>query len=125
MSLDSKFLWNILFLLNSFKVSEIESITFLDCTKTIKQTVIDENNGTLQFEYAHYPGFWLSQTLRQKEQSIAFNIQPKEEEFDKSSDFVTIMDIEANPNLSDVENRHLWSWKVTGTFSQQWIYTKT
>ena len=88
-------------------------IEYKDCTENIKRTVINENDGILQFQYVHYPGFWLSQDEVKHTNSLKPIRFPnlKAKKFDGGLAFVTIANLET---LDDATNRTSWSWKIHG-----------
>jgi hypothetical protein len=101
-------------------VSEIESATYRDCTEQIKGYVFGKNNGTLQFEYTHYAGFWLSQSLEDNEKLLLQEpnvLTKREHDLEEGTSFLTILDSETYANLANVTNRYvgyLWSWRIIG-----------
>ena len=91
-------------------------IEYKDCTEYIKRTVANENEGILQFQYVHYPGFWLSQDEDKHENSLKPIRFPnvKAKKVDEGVTFVTIANVETYPMLDDTPNRTVWSWKIQG-----------
>ena len=91
-------------------------IEYKDCTEYIKSTVVNENEGILQFQYVHYPDFWLSQDEDKRENSLKPIRFPnvKAEKIDEGVNFVTIAKVETYPILDDTPNRTVWSWKIQG-----------
>ena len=91
-------------------------IEYKDCTEYIKRTVANENDGILQFQYVHYPGFWLSQDEDKDENSLKPIRFPnvKAKKVDEGVTFVTIANVETYPMLDDTPNRTVWSWKIQG-----------
>ena len=89
---------------------------YKDCTEYIKRTVANENEGILQFQYVHYPGFWLSQDEDKDENSLKPIRFPnvKAKKVDEGVTFVTIANVETYPMLDDTPNRTAWSWKIQG-----------
>ena len=89
---------------------------YKDCTEYIKRTVANENEGILQFQYVHYPGFWLSQDEDKDENSLKPIRFPnvKAKKVDEGVTFVTIANVETYPMLDDTPNRTVWSWKIQG-----------
>ena len=87
-----------------------------DCTEYIKRTVANENDGILQFQYVHYPGFWLSQDEDKDENSLKLIRFPnvKAKKVDEGVTFVTIANVETYPMLDNTPNRTVWSWKIQG-----------
>ena len=87
-----------------------------DCTEYIKRTVANENDGILQFQYVHYPGFWLSQDEDKHENSLKPIRFPnaKAKKVDEGVTFVTIANVEKYPMLDDALNTTTWSWKIHG-----------
>ena len=120
MYLDHQFLGTWLLFLILCTVSEIESATYGDCTEQIKHYVFNHNNGTLQFEYTHYAGFWLSQSLEDNEKLFLqkTNVLTKQEhDQEEGTSFLTILDSETYSNIANVQNRYvgyLWSWRIKG-----------
>ena len=91
-------------------------IEYKDCTEYIKRTVANENEGILQFQYVHYPGFWLSQDEDKHENSLKPIRFPnvKAKKVDEGVTFVTIANVETYHMLDDTPNRTVWSWKIQG-----------
>ena len=91
-------------------------IEYKDCTEYIKRTVVNENEGILQFQYVHYPDFWLSQDEDKRENSLKPIRFPnvKAEKVDEGVNFVTIANHEMDPMMDDAPNRTVWSWKIQG-----------
>ena len=91
-------------------------IEYKDCTEYIKRTVANENEGILQFQYVHYPGFWLSQDEDKHENSLKPIRFPnvKAKKVDEGVTFVTIANVETYHMLDDTPNRTVLSWKIQG-----------
>ena len=93
----------------------VQSFEYNDCTEKISKNIIDNNNGILQLEYTHYPGFWLSQVVKQSKKVLQWRFLAKEENFDLSPSFVTIMDTISHSNVANAQDSYvgyLWSWKL-------------
>ena len=112
---------NVVFILTCLNVSRTQSLTYKDCTEIIKEEIVGNNNGTLQFQYVHYPRFWLYQDVEKKEETFD-SVEPRlrtktEKSFVfESTSHVTILDIEKYPSLTNAQHRKFWSWKVIGKF---------
>ena len=85
-----------------------------DCTEIIKENSMESSNGTVQFEYLHYPKFWLYRSVVAENQTSESKISGAEKWVWKNS-LVTIVDVEMYPTIANLENSYLWSWKLRGT----------
>ena len=107
-------LYIILFFI-SLDFNIVQSMEYNDCTEEISTKIIAKNNGTLQFEYMHYPGFWLSHIVKQNKKILQWSFHVKEENFDSSSSQVGIMDTNSHSYVDARQDRHvgyLWSWNI-------------
>ena len=84
-----------------------------DCTEIIKENSMESSNGTVQFEYLHYPKFWLYRSVVAENQSSESKTSGAEKWVWKDS-LVTIVDVEMYPTIANLENSYLWSWKLRG-----------
>ena len=117
MNLNNRFFPNIVILLTGcISVSKTISHTYQDCTEIIKQNIVQRNNGTLQFQYTHYPEFWLYQTVRQKEKFFERSKSSKEDTSEENTSSVKILDIEMYPTFANIRNRDFWSWRILGKY---------
>ena len=107
-------------LLILWNVSNVEAATYRDCTEEIKQYVLNKNNGTLQFEYTHYSGFWLSQSLDDHEKLLLQQktiLAKQRKDPEEGTSFVTILDSKTFSSLAQLQKRYvgyLWSWTIRG-----------
>ena len=114
---------NTVFLSTFLELNCVQSIKYFDCTEEIGRNIIEINNGTIQLEYTHYPGFWLSQVVDQNKKALQWSFVVKEENSNLSPSFVTIMDSNQRSYISKRQNRYVeyvWSWKIIGEFNKNY-----
>ena len=88
--------------------------SFEDCTDALKQHSLKTNNGAVQFQYTHYPTFWLYRSVI-TENEISESAPKEIEQYGESGSLLTILDIEMYPVLANATSRHFWSWKLAGS----------
>ena len=99
--------FNIILLFASLQSNCVQSFEFYDCTEEIFRNILETNNGTIQLEYNHYPGFWLSQVVNQNKKVLQWSFLVNEENSDlKAPSFVTIMDSKSRSYISSRQDRY-------------------
>ena len=104
----------------------VQSFEFYDCTEEIFRNILETNNGTIQLEYNHYPGFWLSQVVNQNKKVLQWSFLVNEENSDlKAPSFVTIMDSKSRSYISSRQDRYVeyvWSWNIISKYNENCFY---
>ena len=103
----------------------VQSFKFYDCTEEIFRNILEINNGTIQLEYTHYPGFWLSQVVNQNKKVLKWSFLVNEENSDLSPSFVTIMDSKSRSYISSRQDRYqeyVWSWNIISKYNKEFCY---
>ena len=113
--------FKIILLSASLRTNCVQSFEFYDCTEEIFRNILETNNGTIQLEYNHYPGFWLSQVVNQNKKVLQWSFLVNEENSDlKAPSFVTIMDSKSRSYISSRQDRYVeyvWSWNIISKYN--------
>ena len=120
--------FNIILLSVSLGSNCVQSFEFYDCTEEIFRNILEINNGTIQLEYTHYPGFWLSQVVNQNKKVLKWSFLVNEENSDLSPSFVTIMDSKSRSYISSRQDRYqeyVWSWNIMSKYNNIFCYIMT
>ena len=117
--------FNIIFLYTSLESNCVQSFEFYDCTEEIFRNILEINNGTIQLEYNHYPGFWLSQVVNQNKKVLQWSFLVNKENSNLSPSFVTIMDSKSRSYISSRQDRYVeyvWSWNIISKHNETYFY---
>ena len=120
--------FNIIFLCASLESNCVQSFEFYDCTEEIFRNILEINNGTIQLEYNHYPGFWLSQVVNQNKKVLQWSFLVNKENSNLSPSFVTIMDSKSRSYISSRQDRYVeyvWSWNIISKHNETCFYVVT